>query len=372
MINDLSYVVDNQYTYSKIQALIWAGGDVNKIRFNAMESTFDFCDWARPTESWEKLLKIRCQQLREKYDYLCLWFSGGWDSTTVLDAFARNKIKLDEVAIYQREFIDDIEPVSAATYAEHIKKNYLPELTINFVRIDHKHHDSVYKKYNHDWIITPGCNLMFPKLHRWFFYNELDSVQQSKITSKGRRGNIEAHDKPRVMLNQNRWYSFIPDVSVINYMGTDVEMFYISPDLPELHVAQTHMSIDYMEQQMALLCRDTDERFSHEVQSHSKEFFQSWNLSIGRSCVDNISAKHGLLKSTTGQNPISIESSQLLNYSMSTKSKSYEIYQQGLSDILEITGYDIKQGVALPTILSKQYHVRDYKNMLSGHHNPPK
>lgn len=43
------------------------------------------------------LYKLRAQQLRDKYDYIILAFSGGSDSDTVLKAFLDNGIKLDEV-----------------------------------------------------------------------------------------------------------------------------------------------------------------------------------------------------------------------------------------------------------------------------------
>lgn len=358
MINDLFYAVDQRKTFSKIQALNWANGDISKIHFYAMDSAFDSCDWARPKASWESLLRARCQQLRDQYDYLCLWFSGGWDSTTVLNAFAENSIKLDEVCIYQRKFIDDNEPGSAALYAAQIKNHYLPDLKITFIDIDHTHCDSVYGKYQQDWIMTPGCNLMFPKLHRWFLHNDLNEVQQIKKIKNRNRVDIEAHDKPRVLLYQNRWYCFFPDVSLINYMGADVEMFYITPSLPELHISQVHMSIDYMEQQMSACQHLGDETFSHRVQNSDYQFFKTWNLAIGRSCTDNISAVHGMLKSTTGQNPISLESQKLAHHSFSSGSQSYKIYQQGLSDVYDITGIDVRTGSVLPTIMSKQWFVR--------------
>ena len=45
------------------------------------------------------LYRLRAQQLRDKYDYLILWFSGGADSTTILQSFIHNGIHLDEVIV---------------------------------------------------------------------------------------------------------------------------------------------------------------------------------------------------------------------------------------------------------------------------------
>lgn len=354
---DLYYMVGNQRTVSKIEALHLAHGDADKVRFYAMDQVFDHYSWQRPLRSWAELLKERCLQLRDKYDYLCLWFSGGWDSTTVLDAFATNNIRLDEVCIYQREFINDSEPRSALLYAESLKKTCMPNLKINVIDITHRHHDQIYNKFGRDWILTPGCNLMFPKLHRWSLHYELDEVLCHK-QKQHNRGDIEAHDKPRITLDQNTWYAFFPDTSLIHYMGTDIEMFYMTPDLPDLHIAQTHMSIDFFEQ---LLCNDliaspTD---IHRIQSHQRhDFNRYWNEAIGRTCVDNESAISGWLKSTTGQTPMSEESHQLLCHAASTNSKSYRIYQQGLIDIRDQIGIDVTVQT-LPTVLSKKWYVRE-------------
>ena len=49
--------------------------------------------------SLDELYKQRALQLREKYDYLILYFSGGADSYNVLRSFIDNGIKIDEVII---------------------------------------------------------------------------------------------------------------------------------------------------------------------------------------------------------------------------------------------------------------------------------
>lgn len=50
-----------------------------------------------PDISLDELYRQRAQQLRDQYDYLVLWYSGGADSDTALNSFIDNDIKLDEV-----------------------------------------------------------------------------------------------------------------------------------------------------------------------------------------------------------------------------------------------------------------------------------
>ena len=65
------------------------------------ESVFSSYDWTvEPNESIADLYRQRAQQLRDKYDYIVLMFSGGADSTTVLRSFLDNDIKLDEAVSY--------------------------------------------------------------------------------------------------------------------------------------------------------------------------------------------------------------------------------------------------------------------------------
>lgn len=361
MINELHYQVGPYKTYSKIDAFRLAQGDSKKIHFNFMESTFLGLSWARPLTAWDEFLKQRCQQLRDNYDYICLWFSGGWDSTTILDAFARHKIPVEEIAIYTRSYIDDPEPEAARIYAEQVIKNHLPGTRLTMVPISHRHHEHVYETHGDDWIFTPGSNLMFPKTHRYFIQHELDETSSHRFDSV-KKVNLYAHDKPRVILANNKWYCFTVDSAMTGYMGTDVEMFYLTKDLPEMHVCQTHMAIDHFEQKMIDMGRFNKE-VVHEVQSIEVTDldYQAWNIALGRTCVDNLSARFGWLKATTYQHPLSGESRKLFDHAQQTDTNAYRIYSRGLKLVEEITGLAMpeKSKTWLPSIMSHRYYVRD-------------
>ena len=64
------------------------------------EPVFKMIDWSiEPTEPLTNLYKQRCQQLRDKYDYLILSYSGGADSHEILYTFLDNNIFLDEIQV---------------------------------------------------------------------------------------------------------------------------------------------------------------------------------------------------------------------------------------------------------------------------------
>jgi len=50
-----------------------------------------------PVSTLSDLYHNRAQQLRNKYDYLVLWYSGGADSDTALNSFIDNNIHIDEI-----------------------------------------------------------------------------------------------------------------------------------------------------------------------------------------------------------------------------------------------------------------------------------
>lgn len=57
-------------------------------------------DWkTEPYESLDTLYKIRAQYIRDKYRYVILCYSGGHDSTNILETFYYNNIHIDEILV---------------------------------------------------------------------------------------------------------------------------------------------------------------------------------------------------------------------------------------------------------------------------------
>lgn len=359
MIQEIYYSVEGYRTFSKVDAFREAKGNADKVQFHFMESWFKNQDWRRPSASWHELLRQRCQQLRDQYDWLVLWFSGGWDSTTALDAFVRNNIPVDEILIYDRKWFNDEEVSPALAYAQQVKKISMPSVRINLIDIDGKHNDEVYHKLGPEWIFAPGCSVMYPKMHRYFLYHELGQSAR-QISQKNRTGHIHAQEKPRILISDGHWKHFQPDGGMYQYINVDCEFFYISPDLPQLHAAQCHMAADYFESMIALLGTGGLTYF-HDIQSNR---FQDWryeayNRAIGRSCVDHDSPRYGLLKQRVHQNPMSQESTTGFTHAKTADNNAWNIYQQGLHAISEITGLEVPKnghGSWLPNINSAQWH----------------
>lgn len=70
----------------------------------------DLIDWtAEPTESLSELYQRRARELRERYDYLILMYSGGSDSHQVMMSFINAGVHLDEVrTFYPMKWVEKV------------------------------------------------------------------------------------------------------------------------------------------------------------------------------------------------------------------------------------------------------------------------
>ena len=88
------YVVDGKIFYDKIAALVYADSVKKEVQWDYFNDVFFSADWTtEPEISLDELYRIRAQQLRDKYDYIVIFCSGGADSTNVLYSFLKNGIQ---------------------------------------------------------------------------------------------------------------------------------------------------------------------------------------------------------------------------------------------------------------------------------------
>lgn len=93
------YSVGEFLTYSKLEANLLSKKNGVQVKFHFNDEVFSKYDWTKePTESLQELYARRAKQIREQYDYIVLFYSGGADSQNVLSTFLINNLFLDEIA----------------------------------------------------------------------------------------------------------------------------------------------------------------------------------------------------------------------------------------------------------------------------------
>jgi hypothetical protein len=207
------------------------------------------------------LYKERAQQLRDKYNYLVLHYSGGSDSHNILDTFITNNIKLDEIYVrWAKPLIDgkfytpNLHDLSARNSASEwdftIKpvldklKSSNPEIKINVVDFT----DKFNKSYSVETIENRIVEMGMYRGALGSVAQRLDKSYEENITeSKSSNiGHIFGVEKPNVVQEKNtiymRFYDFAIESALMpNLMQEEsVELFYWAHDMPLLPMEQAY------------------------------------------------------------------------------------------------------------------------------------
>lgn len=329
------YVVDGIKTASKNMALLLAGGKAEKIHFYNMEHVWDQLDWTHePKKSIHALCEERAKQLRYQYDWLCLWLTTGYDSQTILDSFIRAGVKLDEIAyMYRPEYYKDPETPYVKVEIENYKKFHNPNLKVFELEIGLNYHKHVYNDMGDDWMLAmPGQNLRFSKTTPVFLHNFHDTLRKHKDQTPGRRADIYGYEKPRVDLRDGMWYAQSLDIVYRDFMGANVEYFFMTPSMPEIHVKQHHMMINWLET-IKGMCHDMVHYMqAFVVHTTSIEdlygekrvvvpYYKEWNLALGRSMAKSFEGAHSLNKLEFKHEITAKETRKIIKHLVNTNDK---------------------------------------------------
>ena len=95
------YQIGDYKTYSLHEMMDCYHKDPQPYKWVYNDDFFSQYDWTQePTESIDELYKQRAIEVRKQYDYIVLYYSGGYDSTNMLYAFLDNGIYPDELCYF--------------------------------------------------------------------------------------------------------------------------------------------------------------------------------------------------------------------------------------------------------------------------------
>jgi hypothetical protein len=348
-------------TTNKLQAIEKAGGKLDNIKLYFCDHEHKKHDWTKePKESIHSLTDRRVRELRNKYDYVCLWYSGGFDSHTLLNSFIRTGSKIDEIIIYGKPWIKDVmhsEHLFASEFIKKIKHNIYPDLKINYVLLSDKIHSGLYKKFGSDWIYY-DCQNSFSYIKSSRGLGLQYQPEFVNLKFQPNRIDICGTDKPRVDLRDGKWYSTMPDNAILAWFDAECDLFYMCPDATEIYIKQCWNVIKWFESMP-----HCSHELVHEVQSLQRPlYYSAWNLAIGRDDVFHPVAKHGLTKKFYSQGAKSLDS---LHYEFSNnihaESDVYKSYKTGLSYLYanykdiwsENRGFDV--------VMSDPIYIKDFE-----------
>jgi len=354
------YVVDGKFYASKFAA-ISAAGSIKKVNTYFLDNEWAHVDWTKEPElSWQQLMDIRCHQIRQKYKTLSLFFSGGYDSITILNAFIRNKLPIEELIIWDRPWLPGVEDEIqyALALAAEIKKNHYPNIIITYHRRTIDNLADFYLQHGEEWVIHPGEFYTATKaIRNWEF--ESSSVIMGKHDSST-HGLIEGRDKPRILFIEGKWYSSMNDKLLKFSMGNCAEQFYYSAEFPEIYVKQCYMMIRWIENEFDVI----NSNLIHYIQSRhiAPVLYEKWNLALGRDPVSNLSARYGIgSKNAVNGGLFSMDNTISAHYLQQTNTKAFKLFEHGIDEVSTLwEGAWNTDSNELNTVSSKPIYIRDY------------
>lgn len=244
--------VNSQIYLNKYQAFYSASREGLGVRFIYNDDIWEKFDRTLCGKiGLNELYRQRAQQLRDRYDYLVLYYSGGADSHNVLRTFIDNKIKLDEICVKWPDALRDgkfytpnVGDKSTANFwsewnfsirpvLEWVSKNTTIKINIidplkNYGQIDV---ESIIDVVDHDR--NPGAIIL----------NNFISNANTDFDFKV--GNIYGIDKPLLVLKDNQIHLFFSDfpfttLSKNSIVQDSAECFYWAPDFPLLTYEMAH------------------------------------------------------------------------------------------------------------------------------------
>jgi len=261
---------------SKIDACIFASQIYSKLKdihpktllkWHFNDDVFDSYDWTKePQSSLDELYNKRARELREKYDYIIVSYSGGADSHNMIEAFLRQNLFIDEIvtthmneAMKDYAIVDINERSPKYSYSSEYQLQALPRLNeitkrspntkIRIFDVSKSIFDSFSSKHDESWVHRVKEELNPIDASRYNYLQFAEFKKQLDLSKK--IAIVLGVDKPRVKIDSvtgNFFLLFTDRLANIvpigeyakDYTNTTVEYFYWSPDAVDLICKQAH------------------------------------------------------------------------------------------------------------------------------------
>lgn len=266
------YSVGTTLFDSKVAALIDGTKRDIHPKWHFHNDFFDHVDWSQePIEDIYDLYRERALQLREKYDYLVLMYSGGSDSQTILDVCIKHGIRIDEILVVWAPSLDSTyTPDAADTSWDNVQSEW--DFTIQ-PRLNYlSQHFPWIKITVHDWAKT-ATEIQLPddfiadRNHNFTPFAQarwdltLIPGLADRLSTDQKVGVIFGTDKPRICIKDGAYRFYFLDIvtsAAAAYSASfvrnpiNIELFYWSPDSWRILIKQAHLLMKFFDSHPAM------------------------------------------------------------------------------------------------------------------------
>jgi len=271
MIINSFYEVDGIKFESKIRACLFASQVNKEVTWNFNKEFFESYDWTKePEKTLDQLYDERTRNLREKYDYLILSYSGGSDSHNILMSFIRQGLHIDEIVVNHMttawdKFIvlDPKQKASWNTGAEHrlqtiprLKEveHLIPRTKITILDLTENLFDAFTSYGDASWVLDrkEGLNPLNVTRYNYAYFKDI----RKQFDKSHKVAMVVGVDKPRTVIENNNLHMYFTDkgVNIVpiddsfkDYTNSALEFFYWSPDAADILCKQCHVIKRFLE-----------------------------------------------------------------------------------------------------------------------------
>jgi hypothetical protein len=282
------YQVGADIYLNKSEAVYKSSNTNDIVEWKFHEDVYSGIDWRkRPAGTIKELYRLRAQQIRDKYDYIVVHFSGGMDSWTVLDSFLSNGIHIDEVftrwARKERNYrdpdhtnTDESNLGSEFEYAvlpvlDHIRTHY-PKTNIVIDDFSECFHES----FDENMVLASNH---YQSMSTFFRFNR-KSEQELEQERQGKKvGVVYGYDKVRCTVENGNFYAFFADCiggTDTDYRG--VELFYWTREFPEIPVLQAHCLKQYIQENLEFPAYSRQLEYSEYREIYQAVCYPDYNI----------------------------------------------------------------------------------------------
>lgn len=232
------YRVGNKKFLNKFLAFAESKKSGDPLTFNLFEEAFDRADWTQePAIAWEELLDIRAMQIAALNRPIVLGFSGGTDSLTMYNVFKRNNIKISALFIRIKTDSKKEEMLYKDVIPFVERERQIHKFDVMYVDESVELLNTIYS--TSEWLLNDlPARVQFTVATGSNYIEELPNYPSSLDTNFIFVLGLE---KPRIKIVNGQFYSYQQDSAYIGKNDPRHDYFYISPELPELHVKQSYM-----------------------------------------------------------------------------------------------------------------------------------
>jgi hypothetical protein len=260
------YTVGTHQVFSKVEALELSARLNQAVQYHYNDEVFSQCDWVtEPPLTLADYYRQRAAQLRRQYDYLVIFYSGGADSHNMLESFVSAGVFPDEIVSFHSYGADADRASSfnrevfetAVPYVERLRQTgrlpaSVPHRLIDMSTVIQQFGQDIdWREFEYYFSSSVSINNVARSRLRHYVQD-----WRSRIDAGITVGLVWGHDKPRIMHINGQFCLQFMDLfdncaSVFNQQyvtaGYFDEMFYSTPDMPELVVKQAHTIKNFLQ-----------------------------------------------------------------------------------------------------------------------------